>query len=69
MCCRQRWERGTGQVALCRNSHKSEQKLERVGRVGDPQRRPGYAQERGRSDAEALSEKPGGLVKKSRRKE
>lgn len=47
----------------------SEQKQGRAGGAGAPQRRPECAQERGRSGAAALSEKPGGPVKKSRRKE
>lgn len=60
---------GTGQGVRCQNSHKSEQKQERVGGADELQRHPEYAQGRARSNAAALSEKPEGLVKKSRTKE
>lgn len=42
---------------------------ERVGGAGVQKRHPEYAQVRGRSDAVALSEKSGELVKNSRRME
>lgn len=46
----------------------SEQKQERDGGAEAPQRRPEYAQGIERSGAAALSEKPMGLVKRSRKK-
>lgn len=60
---------GTEQGVPCQNSHKSEQKQERVGGAAEPKWHLEYAQGRVRSNAAALSEKPRGLVKKSRRKE
>lgn len=59
----------TEQGVPCQNNHKSEQKQERVGGADVPQLHPECAQGKVRSIAAALSEKPEGLVKKSRRKE
>lgn len=68
MYCRLKWETETGQGAPCQNSHMSEQKQGRAEGAGAPQRCPECAQGRGRSGDVALSEKPGGPVKRSRRK-
>jgi len=67
--CRLKWEMETGLGALGQKSHKSGLKQGRAEGEGMPQRHSECAQGKGRTGAGALSERAGGQVKKSMRKE
>lgn len=69
MYCRLRWEMEIGLGVPCQNSHISEQNQGTAVGAEAPQRHPECAQGRERNGAAALNEKPGGPVKRSRRKE